>query len=79
MVAAALPVRVLSLCHEALEQNPKMEMVLDIIENMTMEIAQGKDGRWMAEMPKLQGVMACGSSKDEAISRMKRVAFRMLY
>ena len=78
MVAAVLPSRVLLICHEVLGQNPDMENTLKIIEGMTIEI-QERDGRWIAEMPKLPGVMAYGPNKHNAVSTMKRIAFRMLY
>jgi len=36
------------------------------------------DGRWIAEMPKLPGVMAYGMTKREALQRAYAIALRTL-
>ncbi len=36
------------------------------------------DGRWIAEIPKLKGVMAYGSTKKEALQRVYAIALRTL-
>lgn len=36
------------------------------------------DGRWIAEIPSLPGVLAYGVSKDEAVSRAKALALRVI-
>ena len=36
------------------------------------------DGRWIGEIPELPGVMTYGASRDEAISKAKALAFRVL-
>jgi predicted RNase H-like HicB family nuclease len=33
---------------------------------LTIEYEQAEDGRWIAEIPQLPGVMAYGDSQDEA-------------
>ena len=38
-------------------------------DRMKIEIDREKDGRWIAEIPELPGVMVYGASKDEAISK----------
>jgi predicted RNase H-like HicB family nuclease len=45
---------------------------------MKIEIEREDDGRWMAEIPELPGVMAYGNSRNEAIARAKAVALRLL-
>ena len=45
---------------------------------MQIEIDRENDGRWLAEVPDLPGVMVYGSSREEAISRVKALALRVL-
>ena len=45
---------------------------------MNIEIEREEDGRWIAEIPDLPGVMAYGHSRDEAISKAKALALRVL-
>ena len=46
--------------------------------NLRVEIELEEDGRWIAEVPDLPGVMAYGPSRDEAISRVEALALRVL-
>lgn len=45
---------------------------------MRIEVDREDDGRWIAEIPELPGVMAYGSTRDTAISRAKALALRVL-
>jgi predicted RNase H-like HicB family nuclease len=45
---------------------------------MRIEIEQEEDGRWLTEIPELPGVMVYGSTRDEALSRVKALALRVL-
>ncbi len=45
---------------------------------MQIEIDREDDGRWIAEVPDLPGVMVYGKSREEAISRVKALALRVL-
>jgi predicted RNase H-like HicB family nuclease len=45
---------------------------------LVVEIEQEEDGRWIAEIPQLPGVMAYGSTRDEAVLRAEALAFRVL-
>jgi predicted RNase H-like HicB family nuclease len=45
---------------------------------MQIEIDREDDGRWIAEVPDLPGVMVYGGSREEAISRVKALALRVL-
>jgi len=45
---------------------------------MKIEIAREDDGRWIAEIPELPGVMAYGHSRKEAISKAEALALRVL-
>ena len=45
---------------------------------MKIEIEREEDGRWIAEIPELPGVMAYGDSRNEAISKAETLALRVL-
>jgi predicted RNase H-like HicB family nuclease len=45
---------------------------------MKIEIEREDDGRWVAEIPDLPGVMAYGDSRNEAISKAEALALRVL-
>ena len=45
---------------------------------MKIEIEREDDGRWIAEIPELPGVMAYGDSRNEAISKAEALALRIL-
>jgi predicted RNase H-like HicB family nuclease len=45
---------------------------------MRIEIEREKDGRWIAEIPELPGVMVYGDSRNEAISKAEALALRVM-
>jgi predicted RNase H-like HicB family nuclease len=45
---------------------------------MKIEIEREEDGRWIAEIPELPGVMVYSNSRNEAISRAEALALRVL-
>jgi len=45
---------------------------------MKIELEKEEDGRWIAEIPELPGVMAYGNSRNEAISKAEALALRVL-
>ena len=47
-------------------------------DRMKIEIDREEDGRWIAEIPDLPGVMVYGASRDEAISKAEALALRVL-
>ena len=46
--------------------------------NFQIEFEQEDDGRWIAEIPTLPGVMTYGNSKDEAESKVEAMALRVI-
>jgi predicted RNase H-like HicB family nuclease len=44
----------------------------------TIEIDREMDGRWIAEIPALPGVLAYGASREEAVAHAKALALRVL-
>ena len=45
---------------------------------MKIEIEREDDGRWIAEVPDLPGVLVYAQSREEAISKVKALALRVL-
>lgn len=45
---------------------------------LMIEFEQETDGRWIAEIPALPGVMAYGSTRSEAAQAVKALALRVL-
>ena len=46
--------------------------------NLKIEIDCEEDGRWIADVPDLPGVMVYGKDRREAIARVKALALRIL-
>lgn len=46
--------------------------------HLTVEVDREEDGRWIAEVPDLKGVLAYGASRDEAIAHAQALALRVL-
>lgn len=45
---------------------------------LTVEVEQEDDGRWIAEVPELPGVLTYGQTRQEAIDRAQALSFRVL-
>ena len=45
---------------------------------MKIEIERESDGRWMAEIPDLPGVMAYGDSRSDAVAKVVTLALRVI-
>jgi predicted RNase H-like HicB family nuclease len=45
---------------------------------MRIEIEKEKDGRWIAEIPDLPGVMMYGQTRKEAIAKVEALALRVM-
>jgi predicted RNase H-like HicB family nuclease len=46
--------------------------------DLTLEFELEEDGRWLAEVPELPGVLVYGSSADEAMAKAEVLALRVL-
>ncbi len=46
--------------------------------NFSIECEREEDGRWLAEVPQLPGVLAHGNTSDEALARAEVLALRVL-
>ena len=47
-------------------------------QGFSVELDREDDGRWIAEIPKLPGVMAYGNTKQEAVRHARAIALRTL-
>ncbi len=45
---------------------------------MKIEVEREEDGRWIAEVPDLPGVMAYGKSRAQAIAKAEALALRAI-
>ncbi|MGH9792622.1 MAG: type II toxin-antitoxin system HicB family antitoxin [Candidatus Acidiferrales bacterium] len=45
---------------------------------LSIQSEREEDGRWLAEVPELPGVLAYGASRDEALARAQVLALRVL-
>ena len=45
---------------------------------MKIEIEREADGRWIAEVPDLPGVLSYGNTRQEAVAKAKALALRVL-
>lgn len=46
--------------------------------NLTFETECEDDGRWLAEVPELPGVMAYGATEREAVAKAEVLALRVI-
>ncbi len=45
---------------------------------LAIELEREDDGRWIAEVPALSGVLAYGQSRDQAVAMVQALALRVL-
>jgi predicted RNase H-like HicB family nuclease len=43
-----------------------------------VELEREEDGRWLAEVPALSGVMCYGQDRDEAVAKVQALALRVI-
>jgi predicted RNase H-like HicB family nuclease len=55
-----------------------VDYVIIVFMNLTFETEQEDDGRWIAEVPELPGVLAYGATQQQAIIKAEALALRVL-
>lgn len=45
---------------------------------LTIEFEEEEDGRWLAEIPELPGVMSYGTTRADAMAAVQALAFRVI-
>ena len=56
----------------------KMVKKSAMLSKLAVEFDRENDGRWIAEIPKLPGVMAYGTTKRDALQRVYAIALRTI-
>ena len=56
----------------------KMLPIWRLVMNYNIEYEREEDGRWLAEVPELPGVLAYGATADEATTKAEALALRVL-
>lgn len=46
--------------------------------NLQIELEQEEDGRWIAEVPDLAGVLTYAQSREEALAKVQALALRVI-
>ena len=46
--------------------------------NLAIELEQETDGRWIAEIDELNGVLVYGETREDAIKKVKTLALRVI-
>ncbi len=46
--------------------------------NLAIELEREEDGRWIAEIDELDGVLVYGDTKEDAIKNVKTLALRVI-
>lgn len=46
--------------------------------NLNIELEQETDGRWIAEIDELNGVLVYGETREDAITKVKTLALRVI-
>lgn len=46
--------------------------------HLTVEVEREEDGRWLAEIPDLPGVLAYGGTREEAVAHADALALRVV-
>ena len=56
----------------------KEQPAADAVMKLTIETEQEEDGRWIAEVPELAGVLAYGATREEAMAKAQALALRVV-
>lgn len=51
---------------------------MESVVQLTIETERETDGRWIAEVPELPGVLAYGATENEAAAKAEALALRVL-
>jgi len=52
--------------------------VYSTLVTFTIELEREADGRWLAEVPTLLGVLCYGQDRDEAVAKVQALALRVI-
>jgi len=60
------------------ESFPAIDVGVEIFMPLTIEVEQEEDGRWLAEVPDIPGVLVYGQTRAEVVERVQALALRVL-
>lgn len=63
---------------ERLEEKIARRKFNNLFQNLVIEVEQETDGRWIAEIDELNGVLVCGETREEAITKVKTLVSRVI-
>ena len=46
--------------------------------NLTIELDREVDGRWIADIPEIPGVLVYGNTREEAVAKVQALALRVI-
>jgi hypothetical protein len=49
-----------------------------LVVNLKIKVERENDGRWIASVPELPGCISCGTTRGDALAKMKTPATRIL-
>jgi predicted RNase H-like HicB family nuclease len=61
-----------------LEKGTRRGILPEPLMTLTIELEQETDGRWIAEIPELPGVLVYGATAEAAARLVRALAFRVL-
>jgi predicted RNase H-like HicB family nuclease len=56
----------------------RIAATIEVSMHFTIEHEREEDGRWLAEVPELPGVLAYGTTEKEAMAKAQALALRVL-
>ena len=61
-----------------LSDERRIAVTVEVPMHFTIEHEREEDGRWLAEVPELPGVLAYGATAQEAMAKAQALALRVL-
>jgi len=71
-------VRVIADVRWQISDGRRIATTVEVTMHFTIEHEQEEDGRWLAEVPELPGVLAYGVTAQEAMAKAQALALRVL-
>jgi len=63
---------------ERLEEKDVLKKINNLFQNLAIELEKETDGRWIAEIDELNGVLVYGETREETITKVKTLAMRVI-
>ena len=63
---------------ERLEEKVAQKKINNLFQNLVVKVEQENDGRWIAEIDDLNGVLVYGETPEDAIKKVKTLALRVI-